>query len=208
MISGLRSHGLRVPADVSVVGMDDVLDGELMPIRRSRPSECLPASSAAAAWHLLMRTMQRDGCEPRWRRASRLRPRGPRLDRAASERRLVPTSASSLDEAARGGSKGTVTTGCPASAQKSSSPTIASTSCTRRSRWARTSGVIYDTAEGVRLWDTEGKDVPRRLVPDGELQPRPRAPRDHRGGADGSSTSFSTWASTTGTRARPWSSAP
>lgn len=64
VLSSLRNHGLRVPADVSVVGMDDVSmashsDPPLTTVR-------VPARDlGAAAWHLLMRDEDsRDGCNP------------------------------------------------------------------------------------------------------------------------------------------------
>ena len=154
VISGLRGRGLRVPEDVSVVGMDDVpmashADPPLTTIhvpgaraRAARPGTCSRRSGMAA-------TAAETQCVP--------------FDLVVRASTAPPSAAApatgspSTDRPVATAAKGLVTPEWPASAPKSSSPTIASTSFTPRSPSARTWASIYDTAEGIRLWDTEGK---------------------------------------------------
>ena len=75
---------------------------------------------------------------------------------APPDRRRVREPASPR-QAGRGRAKGSVTTEWPASAPKNSSPTIASTSFTPRSRSERTWAWSTTPPRASRLWDTEGK---------------------------------------------------
>ena len=203
VISGLRGRGLRVPEDVSVVGMDDVpmaahADPPLTTIH-------VPARElGCSAWHLL--SAIRDGVDV---------PEAQcvpfdlvvRDSTAPAHGAATSRTSSSSRQAGRGRAKGSVT---HRMASKRTEELVAYDRehvLHAQIPLGENLGVIYDTRRGRQAVGHRGQDVPRRLLADGELQPRATGAARSSRRRSSSSTSCSTSASTTGTRAPRWSSA-